>query len=68
MKELIHFCNDSPKVAVCDLKLESEDFKKYYDSTSNSFADVTCLICRNWIREYKLKPGNFSDPDSWNSK
>ena len=45
----MHFCED-PKKAVCGQDLKANDFKMFYEQTTNAFASVTCEACRAWIR------------------
>jgi hypothetical protein len=36
--------------------------------TSNAFAHVSCPQCRDWLREHRLRPGGFADPEEWSTQ
>jgi len=62
-----HFC-EIPQEALCGQYLADNNFKLFYENTTNSFAAVTCQKCRIAIRNTRLIPGRFADPPEWNGK
>ncbi len=59
-----HFCT-VPDTALCGADLAANDYKLFYENCTNCFATITCLGCRNAVREQHLSPGNFPDPEEW---
>lgn len=56
---------DVPRVALCGEDLTADNYKLFYDNTSNAFASVTCAGCRAEIKRTILVPQGFPDPLEW---
>lgn len=60
-----HFC-ENPQEAVCGYTLVvGDNWSRFYDETTNSFAHVTCEDCRTWLHDNRFASRGFSDPPEW---
>lgn len=65
MVKPIHFCEIPKQGAVCGYPLLVEDWSRYYNETTNCFANITCEKCQEWVRHNRLSPRGFPDPAEW---
>jgi hypothetical protein len=72
MVKPIHFCEIPKRGAVCGYPLLVEDWSRYYNETTNCFANITCEKCREWVHHNKISPTGWklwlddqlADPDA----
>lgn len=65
MMKPTHFC-EIPQEAVCGyVLLVGNCWHRFYDETTNCFANITCKSCQEWVHHNRLSPRGFPDPVEW---